>query len=195
MLVDATAVPGDLITNQATVSSAEVPLLLTDGDGNPATGPEPTVVVVGDAQQLSIIKEVSVVNGGPALAGETLEYVVTVRNIASVPAYYVVITDDLDDPNPGYLTYVDQSATMNGLAAGVSVAGSVITADYDTEYGAARAERDDRPALPRRHQPEPAGRYDDLEYGAGDLERSAAVGECDRYDRCWCAARCRHAEW
>ncbi len=39
-------VPGTLITNQAQVYSVEVPTLLTDGDGNPATGPEPTVVVV-----------------------------------------------------------------------------------------------------------------------------------------------------
>ncbi len=131
-----TAVPsGTLITNQAVVYTAEVPNLLTDGDGNPATGPEPTIVVVGDAQAVSIVKEVSVVGGGPALAGATLEYVVTARNIAAVPAYYVVITDNLDDPNPGYLTYVDQSATMNGFAAGVSFAGTTITADYFNEYG------------------------------------------------------------
>ncbi len=130
------AVPtGTLISNQAVVYTAELPNLLTDGDGNPATGPEPTVVVVGDAQQLAIIKEVSVVGGGPALAGATLEYVVTVRNIAAVPAYYVVIYDDLDVPNPGYLTYVDQSATMNGLADGVSFAGTLITADYFGENG------------------------------------------------------------
>ena len=135
VIVDGTAVPGDLIVNQATVSTEEVPDLLTDGDGNPATGPEPTVVVVGDAQQLSIIKEVTVVDGGAAMPGATLEYTVTVRNIAAVDASYVVITDDLDDPNPGYLTYVDQSATMNGLAGGVSVAGSIITADFFTEYG------------------------------------------------------------
>jgi len=129
------ALPGTLITNQAQVGSVEIADVLTDGDGNPATGPEPTVVVVGDVQQLSILKEVSVVDGGPALPGATLEYVVTVRNIASVPAYYVVITDNLDDPNPGYLNYVDQSATMNGLMTGVTVAGPVITADYYTEYG------------------------------------------------------------
>jgi hypothetical protein len=36
------------------VGSDELADLLTDGDGNPATGPEPTVVVVGDAQQLSL---------------------------------------------------------------------------------------------------------------------------------------------
>ena len=52
------AVPtGTLITNQAIVYSTELPNLLTDGDGNPSTGPEPTVVVVGDAQQLAISQE------------------------------------------------------------------------------------------------------------------------------------------
>ena len=136
LLVDAAVATGTLITNQAIVYSDELPNLLTDGDGNPATGPEPTVVVVGDAQQLSIIKSVSVVGGGPALPGSTLEYVVTATNIASVPAYYVSMTDDLDAVVPGYLTYVAQSATMNGLTTGVSFAGTTITADYFTEYGA-----------------------------------------------------------
>ena len=134
--VNAGVLPGTLITNQAVVYSAEVPNTLTDGDGNPATGPEPTVVVVGDIQQLSIIKEVSVVNGGPALPGAELEYVVTVRNVGTVPAYYVTLYDDLDMVTPGYLTYVDQSASMNGLSDGVTVAGTLITADYFNEYGA-----------------------------------------------------------
>jgi len=137
--VDAAVPPGTLIVNQATVYSLEVPTTLTDGDGNPATGPEPTVVVVGDVQQLSIIKEVSVVNGGPALAGAELEYAVTVRNIGAVPAYFVSIVDDLDVPFPGYLTYVNPSATMNGLPNGVNVTGSVITADYFNEYGTLNA--------------------------------------------------------
>ena len=105
---------GTLISNQAVVETEEVPNLLTDGDGNPATGPEPTVVVVGSGQQLSITKQVTVVGGGPAVPGGTLEYVVTVANLAAVPAVYVVVTDDLDDTQTGYLTYVDQSATMNG---------------------------------------------------------------------------------
>ncbi|HZL95958.1 MAG TPA: hypothetical protein VFB99_20040, partial [Vicinamibacterales bacterium] len=77
----------------------------------------------------------AVVGGGPAVAGATLEYVVRVDNVATVPASYVSITDDLSMPNPGYLTYVDQSATLNGLAAGVTVVGPVITADYYTVYG------------------------------------------------------------
>ena len=126
---------GTLITNQAVVISTELPNLLTDGDGNPATGPEPTVVVVGDGQQLSITKQVAVVGGGAALAGSQLEYVVRVANIAAVPAYDIVITDDLDAPVPGQLAYVDLSATMNGSAAGVTVVGSLITANYSGEYG------------------------------------------------------------
>jgi len=133
--VNAGVAPGTLIVNQATVYSLEVPNTLTDGDGNPATGPEPTVVVVGDIQQMSIVKEVSVVDGGPALPGATLEYVVTARNVGMVPAFYVTLYDDISVPNPGYLTYVDQSATLNGLTNGVTVAGTVITADYFTEYG------------------------------------------------------------
>jgi uncharacterized repeat protein (TIGR01451 family) len=126
---------GTLITNQATVYSQQLPNLLTDGDGNPATGPEPTVVVVGAGQQLAITKTVAVVGGGAALSGKQLEYVVTVTNIASVPAQYVVLTDDLDATQPGYLIYVDQSATLNGGTGGVSFAGTTITADYSTQYG------------------------------------------------------------
>jgi uncharacterized repeat protein (TIGR01451 family) len=135
LLVNPGTPRGTLISNQGRVETSNLPPLLTDGDGNPATGPEPTVVVVGDAQQLSIVKQVSVVGGGPAVAGATLEYVVRVMNIATVPALYTVITDDLDMPIPGYLHYVDQSATMNGSTTGVSVAGSVITADYSAAYG------------------------------------------------------------
>ena len=135
MQVDAGVATGTLITNQAVVYSTELPNILTDGDGNPATGPEPTVVVVGDAQQLSIAKDVAVVGGGPAIAGATLEYTVSVRNVGAIQALYVVITDDLDADNPGYLAYVAQSAAMNGLTAGVTVLGSVITADYSTDNG------------------------------------------------------------
>ncbi len=135
MMVDAATPTGTLITNQAVVATLERPNLLTDGDGNPATGPEPTVVVVGDAQAMSIVKELSVVGGGPAVAGATLEYLVTATNVATIPAFYVVMTDDLDEVTPGYLSYVADSATLNGLTDGVSVTGNVITGDYFNEYG------------------------------------------------------------
>ncbi|HWR14926.1 MAG TPA: hypothetical protein VN577_08860 [Terriglobales bacterium] len=126
---------GTVISNQAVVDSVEVPDLLTDGDGNPATGPEPTVVVVGAGQQLSITKQVAVVGGGAALPGAQLEYVVRVTNIAAVPAVNVVITDDLNASQPGQLTYVNGSATLNGATAGVSFSGSTITADYGSATG------------------------------------------------------------
>ncbi len=130
------AVPrGTLITNQATVYSAELANLLTDSDGDPSNGAQPTVVVVGDAQVVSIVKDVGVVGGGTAIPGATLEYTVTVQNVGNVPAQYALVRDDLDEVNPGYITYVDQSATMNGLTTGVSVAGQIITADYSTDYG------------------------------------------------------------
>ena len=126
---------GTLIVNQATVTTEKVGPVLTDGDGNPATGPEPTVVVVGDAQGLTITKQVSVVGGGAAIAGATLEYLVTVRNVAMVPATGVYVTDDLDETLPGQLLYVDQSALLNGTMNGISVAGTVITANYSSVYG------------------------------------------------------------
>ncbi len=126
---------GTLIVNQATVTTNELGALLTDGDGNPATGPEPTVVVVGDAQQLAITKQVSVVGGGAAVAGAILEYVVTVQNIAAVPATDVYVTDNLDDPFPGYLIYVDGSALLDGSSTGIDVAAQAITANYSAQYG------------------------------------------------------------
>jgi uncharacterized repeat protein (TIGR01451 family) len=126
---------GTLIANQAVVYAEGIANLLTDGDGNPATGPEPTIVVVGAAQLLSITKQVTVVGGGAALPGAVLEYVVTATNVAATPAHGVFITDDLDAVQPGYLTYVDQSATMNGGMAGISVTGTLIRADYSLGNG------------------------------------------------------------
>ncbi len=128
--------PGTVIINQALVDTAELPNLLTDGDGNPATGPEPTVVVVGNLQEVRVTKDVSVVGGGPALAGATLEYVVQATNVGTLPVIEVVLRDDIAVPLPGYLTFVDQSWTLNGSTTGITVVGSLLTADYSTTYGA-----------------------------------------------------------
>lgn len=133
--VDAGVPGGTIITNQARVLTAELPNQLTDGDGNPATGPEPTRVVVGDGQQLAISKDVTVVGGGAALAGSRLEYVVRVTNIGTTPATNVVLTDDLDQPIAGQLAYVPGSATLDGVPGDVTVVGSLITADYSTARG------------------------------------------------------------
>lgn len=133
--VNAGTAGGTLIENQATATSAGLPPLLTDGDGNPATGPEPTVVVVGAAQVLTINKQVAVVGGGAALPGAELEYVVVVRNVSPVPATLVRIVDDLAASAPGQLVYVAGSATLNGSSAGISVSGAMIVADYSGSRG------------------------------------------------------------
>src|SRR5262249_39296421 len=80
-------------------------------------------------------KTVSVVGGGPALAGSTLEYDVRVTNVASVPAFNLVISDNLDADTPGQLSYVAGLATLNGSTAGVTGAGPVITADHGSAHG------------------------------------------------------------
>lgn len=129
--VDAGTANGTLIENQANVRSAELPDLMTDGDGNPSTGPEPTVVVVGPAQALTIGKQVAVVGGGAALPGVEIEYLISVRNVSTVPASHVRIVDDL----PAQLAYVPGSATLNGSTAGVTVTGNSIVADYTALNG------------------------------------------------------------
>jgi uncharacterized repeat protein (TIGR01451 family) len=133
--VNAGTPSGTVISNQAVVDSVELPNLLTDADGNPATGPEPTMVVVGNSQQLSITKTVAVVGGGAAVPGAELEYLVRVVNIAAVPAINVVITDNLNANQPGQLTYVNGTATLNGLTTGVTFSGSTITANYSSVNG------------------------------------------------------------
>jgi uncharacterized repeat protein (TIGR01451 family)/fimbrial isopeptide formation D2 family protein len=90
-----------------------------------------TVVVAG----LAITKQVSVVGGGAAVPGGQLDYLVHVTNPTTNPATLVVITDDLSSAGAGRLTFVNPAATMNGATTGVTVAGSVLTADYSTSNG------------------------------------------------------------
>jgi large repetitive protein len=125
---------GTVISNQGSVATAQLPALLTDSDGNPTNGYQPTVITVGDAQQLSITKSVVVVGGGAALPGSVLEYTVQATNIGTVPATNVVITDDLT-PLATLVTYVANSAAMNGSPNGVSLTLPVIAANYGATYG------------------------------------------------------------
>jgi len=92
-----------------------------------------TVTVTNAA--ITIIKQVTVVGGGTAAPGSTLEYLVHVTNASANPASPVVITDDLNAAGPGALTYVAGTATMNGSVTGVSVTGNVITANFSATYG------------------------------------------------------------
>ncbi len=92
-----------------------------------------TVTVVSTT--IAITKQVSVVGGGAALPGGQLDYLVHVTNVSTNPAPSVVITDDLSTAGAGRLTFVNPPATMNGSTTGISIAGSVLTADYSAVYG------------------------------------------------------------
>ena len=84
---------------------------------------------------LTITKQVTVVGGGAALSGATLDYLVHVTNTSANPVNPLVITDNLNAAGAGALTYVAGTATMNGSPNGVSVAGNVIAANYSATYG------------------------------------------------------------
>jgi uncharacterized repeat protein (TIGR01451 family) len=98
-----------------------------------------TKIVVVVIPGLAITKQVTVVGGGPALPGGQLDYLVHVTNPSNNPPNFqastVVITDDISSAGAGRLTLVNPAPTMNGLTAGVTVVGSVITADYSTPNG------------------------------------------------------------
>jgi large repetitive protein len=98
-----------------------------------------TKIVVQVIPGLEITKQVAVVGGGAALPGSQLDYLVHVTNPSNNPPNFqatsVVITDDLNSAGIGRLTLVNPTPTMNGAAAGVTVAGSVITANYSAVNG------------------------------------------------------------
>jgi uncharacterized repeat protein (TIGR01451 family)/fimbrial isopeptide formation D2 family protein len=94
-----------------------------------------TVTVV--APSLAITKQVTVVGGGAAQPGGQLDYLVHVTNASTNAATPVVITDDISSAGAGRLTFVNPPApTMNGSTAGVTVVGSVLTANYSAVNGA-----------------------------------------------------------
>jgi uncharacterized repeat protein (TIGR01451 family)/fimbrial isopeptide formation D2 family protein len=132
--VDAGTPAGTVISNQGLLDSNELPVEPTDADGIDSNGDQPTLVVVGTAQQLSIVKEVSVVGGGMAQAGGFLDYTVRVTNTGVVPVTALRLRDDLA-ALAGQAGYVAGSARLNGAVAGVSVAANVISADHGATYG------------------------------------------------------------
>jgi uncharacterized repeat protein (TIGR01451 family)/fimbrial isopeptide formation D2 family protein len=134
-MVNAGVPPGTSIINQGTLTSSELEPDMTDGDGVPSNGRQPTVIVVGDVQLLAVTKEVLAVGGSSAEAGSELEYIIRVTNIGSLPATNMTITDDLNSPLGDQVTYVAGSGTLNGLTSGVAYTGAILTADYAGNYG------------------------------------------------------------
>ncbi len=126
--VAASANSGDVISNQGYVASNELATEPTDVDGNDFNGDQPTTIVVGSAQQLTIVKQVLDLNGGVVEAGDILEYSVLVTNEGTITATQVVISDDLT-PIATWVNYVPGFTTLNGATTGVSEAAGVVTAD------------------------------------------------------------------
>ncbi|MEN8140314.1 MAG: isopeptide-forming domain-containing fimbrial protein [Thermodesulfobacteriota bacterium] len=135
VLVDAGLAAGTVISNQGMVASVEMPDEPTDSDGIDSNGDQPTLITVGDSQLVAITKQVFVVGGGTAEPGSELEYQVQVTNNGTVPAAGVVVSDDLAPLISLGANYVAGSAQMAGSTAGVSYAGTILTADYGATYG------------------------------------------------------------
>ncbi len=133
--VDSGVTPGTLIRNQGVVSSQAQDDEPTDADGIDSNGDQPTDVIVGNIQLLSIIEEVFDVNGDVVLAGDELEYVVTVTNIGSLPARDVTLSTNLDAPIAGQLQYVADSGRLQGSTSAVTYLDPNLSADYATRFG------------------------------------------------------------
>lgn len=133
--VNAGVTTGTLISNQGALGSAELSDLLTDADGIPGNGYQPTVIAVGDTQLLLIAKDVAVVDGGSAEPGSELTYTIRVTNIGTLPATLVHVIDDLSPPLGNQLNYVAGSGSLNGLDSGVDFSTNVMTARYSDIYG------------------------------------------------------------
>ncbi len=118
--VNPLTVDGTIISNQALVTSANFPDELSDEDGNDTNGDQPTEIVVGNTQKLSISKDVFVVGGGTAQPGATLQYIISVENTGFSPidlsdiTQVIRVVDDIDQLN--LVSYVPGSARLNGVS-------------------------------------------------------------------------------
>jgi uncharacterized repeat protein (TIGR01451 family) len=109
---------GTVISNQAVVTSAELPNQPTDGDGDPTTGPEPTVVVVTSGLSISKTTPSKYVS-----RGQLVPYEISVNN-----PFGVAIADlGIVDRFPAGFHYVEASARVDGVALEPSVDGRQLT--------------------------------------------------------------------
>jgi len=109
--VSGTAASGDIVSNQATVSSNELPDVRSDADGDSQNGLQSTDLVVGSRPALRLLKSVLDVDGGVVLAGDVLEYRLELTNFGAAEATNAVVTDPLP---PAGTTYVAGSTVQNG---------------------------------------------------------------------------------
>ena len=139
VVVSSSAINGTMISNQGFVNGAgigsgsftEAP----SDDPGTVTANDPTVNIVGSLPLIDAQKTVALTNDADTnlqvSSGDTLTYTITISNNGAVDATGVVFTDTM----PTNVTYVAGSGRLNGAAAGISFAGSTLTADYAGTIG------------------------------------------------------------
>ena len=114
---------GNFVYNQSRAEFAGFPVGVSDdpnvngpADPNVAGDEDPTQILIQSAPIFDIDKISTYVDGDPnvLLAGETLQYTITVQNIGTDNAADVEIRDQV----PANTTYVAGSTTLNGERAG-----------------------------------------------------------------------------
>ena len=127
---------GSSIPNQASLSGlgegTSTPISRLSDDPGTAPSPDPTVVVVSGAAVLVSEKTVADDDGGFTLAGDTVTYTVTVRNIGDVAARSVVLSDLVSSSFtyvPGSILY-DADGSSPTLAVGLTDAADADKGDF-----------------------------------------------------------------
>ena len=136
---------GTLVLNQAELIADGQTLRMSDDIDPAATGDEdPTPTLINSAPAFEVLKTSTVLDGDPniLMAGESLRYTLSIKNIGNEDAINVV----LRDTTPANTSYVPGSTTLNGNpvtdpAAGVSPlqGGLLINAPEDTTAGILQA--------------------------------------------------------
>ncbi len=104
---------GTVVLNQAELVSANPDRLQSD-DPNLSGDTDPTETLIASAPAFEVQKISTIMSGDPnvLMAGETLRYTITVKNIGTEDAVNARLRDD----TPANTTYVANSTTLNGVA-------------------------------------------------------------------------------
>ncbi len=96
---------GTQIANQALVTATEYAGAVPSDDPATPAVDDPTLIVVHSQALITATKSVSDQNGGDAMPGDSLVYLLTLRNSGNAPATDVVVSDtlpaELTNPLPG----------------------------------------------------------------------------------------------
>ncbi|MEZ4815296.1 MAG: hypothetical protein R3A80_08855 [Bdellovibrionota bacterium] len=113
--IDLGAVLGTIISNQASITSTNVPTHLSDCDGNATNGTCPTTIPVGAFPVLLASKSVLDLNGGTVQAGDIVRYTVTLQNTGTADITNLRFRDPGPSVNTGdNLDYIVSSTFVDG---------------------------------------------------------------------------------